>query len=103
MKARLSFLRTLESRRIERLGSGRQIDVDVRIVSATHRDIYKMAAEGAFREDFLYRINTIEIVLPPLRKKERGFGGFLFLILQINLQRKPEEQSAVLSRKQRSG
>ena len=50
-ESQIKLLRTLESRRIERLGSGRQIDVDVRIVSATHRDIYKMAAEDL--EDFI--------------------------------------------------
>ncbi len=76
-ESQIKLLRTLESRRIERLGSGRQIDVDVRIVSATHRDIYKMAAEGAFREDFLYRINTIEIVLPPLRKRKEDLEDFI--------------------------
>lgn len=76
-ESQIKLLRTLESRKIERLGSGRLIDVDVRIVSATHRDIYKMAAEGSFREDFLYRINTIELILPPLRKRKEDLKDFI--------------------------
>lgn len=67
--AQASLLRVLETKRIVRLGSSQEIPVDVRIVSATHRDLVAMVAEGTFREDFLYRINVIRLHNPPLRER----------------------------------
>jgi DNA-binding NtrC family response regulator len=67
MQARL--LRTLEERRVRRLGSDREIPVDVRVVSATHQDLKVAMARGAFREDLYYRLNTFVIHLPPLRER----------------------------------
>lgn len=64
------LLTAIEKKHITRLGSTRQTPIDVRFISATNSDIHQMAAEGLFRQDLLYRINTIEIVVPPLR--ERG-------------------------------
>jgi len=61
------LLRVLESREVLPLGSDNPVAVDVRLISATNRPIEKLVAEGRFREDLLYRINTIEIELPPLR------------------------------------
>jgi DNA-binding NtrC family response regulator len=60
-------LRAVESRRIERLGGTFTIDVDVRIVSATHRDLKAEFAEGRFREDLYYRLRVVTLELPPLR------------------------------------
>jgi DNA-binding NtrC family response regulator len=65
-----SLLHALEEGRIERVGSSRPIPVDVRILAATNVDIRSAVAKGQFRGDLLYRLNTIEITLPPLR--ERG-------------------------------
>ncbi len=67
MQAKL--LRVLESREIRRVGENRAVNVDVRVVCATHRDLPEMVAEGEFREDLMYRINTFEILLPPLRDR----------------------------------
>ena len=67
MQAKL--LRVLESGDIRRVGDNEGIHVDVRVVCATHRDLEKMVEEGEFREDLMYRINTFEIVLPPLRAR----------------------------------
>jgi DNA-binding NtrC family response regulator len=67
MQAKL--LRVLESREIRRVGENKSINVDVRVVCATHRDLHDMVAEGDFREDLVYRINTFEIYLPPLRDR----------------------------------
>jgi len=67
MQAKL--LRVLESREIRRVGENKSIFVDVRVVCATHRDLPEMVAEGDFREDLMYRINTFEIALPPLRDR----------------------------------
>ena len=49
-----------------RLGTNESVDLDVRVISATNRDLRKMVADGTFREDLLYRINTVEVTVPPL-------------------------------------
>jgi DNA-binding NtrC family response regulator len=67
MQAKL--LRVLESGEIRRVGENRPLTVDVRAVCATHRDLGQMVSEGDFREDLMYRINTFEIELPPLRDR----------------------------------
>lgn len=64
------LLAALERREISRLGSTQVTSIDVRLLCATNADIHTEVAEGRFREDLLYRINTIEITIPPLR--ERG-------------------------------
>ncbi|MBQ3877949.1 MAG: sigma-54-dependent Fis family transcriptional regulator [Prevotella sp.] len=64
------LLAALERREISRLGSTQSSPIDVRLVCATNADIHAEVAQGRFREDLLYRINTIEITMPPLR--ERG-------------------------------
>ncbi len=68
MQAKL--LRALQEKQIERVGGEAPVTVDVRVVSATHRDITHMVKEGTFREDLLYRLHIIPVELPPLR--ERG-------------------------------
>ncbi|MBS0209938.1 MAG: sigma-54-dependent Fis family transcriptional regulator [Planctomycetes bacterium] len=67
MQAKL--LRALESGEIRRVGDNDALTVDVRVVCATHRDLEKMVTEGDFREDLLFRINTFEIRVPPLRER----------------------------------
>jgi two-component system NtrC family response regulator len=67
MQAKL--LRVLESGEIRRVGENKATNVDVRVVCATHRDLPEMVAAGEFREDLMYRINTFEIYLPPLRER----------------------------------
>ena len=68
MQAKL--LTTIEKKQITRLGSNKIIPVDVRFICATNADIYRDVEDGRFRQDLLYRINTIELHIPPLR--ERG-------------------------------
>jgi len=63
------LLRVLESGEIRRVGDNESFTVDVRVVCATHRDLDEMVAEGDFREDLMFRINTFEIHLPPLRDR----------------------------------
>jgi len=65
----VKLLRVLQERQIERLGSHRSIDIDVRIVSASLRPLEEEIAEGRFREDLFFRINTVTIHLPPLRER----------------------------------
>ena len=64
-----TLLRVLESGEIKRVGDSESLTVDVRIVCATHRDLNKMISDGEFREDLMYRINTFEVCLPPLRER----------------------------------
>jgi len=63
------LLRVLESGEIERVGSSRSKQVDVRVISATNMDVPAACANGQFREDLLFRLNTVEIHLPPLRER----------------------------------
>jgi DNA-binding NtrC family response regulator len=63
------LLRTLQERQLRRVGGTSQIDVDVRVVSATNRDLRDAASRGQFREELYYRVNVIAIQLPPLRER----------------------------------
>ena len=64
------MLVALQNRSILPLGSDETIAVDIRLIAATNRDLFKMVGEGDFRQDLLYRINTIHIELPPLRQRK---------------------------------
>ena len=66
----VKLLRALQERQIRRVGGTRQIDVDVRVVSASNRDLRDLMAKGQFREELYYRVNVIAISLPPLRERE---------------------------------
>lgn len=63
------LLSAIQNRKITRLGSNRNIDIDVRLICATNCVLLEMANSGKFRQDLLYRINTVEITLPPLRDR----------------------------------
>ena len=63
------FLRVLEERRFERVGGQKAIEVDVRVVAATNRDLAEMVKRGQFREDLYYRLSVIHIEVPPLRER----------------------------------
>jgi DNA-binding NtrC family response regulator len=65
----VKLLRFLEQREFERVGGNRTFKVDVRIVCATHRDLEKKLEDGSFREDLYYRLNVIELQVPPLRER----------------------------------
>lgn len=65
----VKLLRFLESGEVRRVGENEPFQVDVRIVCATNRDLQEMVADGSFREDLVFRVNTFEIHLPPLRER----------------------------------
>ena len=69
MGQQANLLRVLETGEMERVGSSRTIRVDTRIISATNSDLKAAVQEGRFREDLLFRLNTINIHLPPLRDR----------------------------------
>jgi two-component system response regulator HydG len=74
LEVQAKLLRSIQERKIERVGGESTIEVDVRIVSATHRDITEMVKEGSFREDLLYRLHIVPIELPPLRERPSDVG-----------------------------
>lgn len=63
------LLAALQNREVTRLGSNRKIPVDIRLIAATNRDLPAMVAQSLFREDLFYRINTIQLEIPPLRNR----------------------------------
>ena len=65
----VKLLRVLQERVIERVGGGKSIEIDVRIVAATHRDLEQHIADGKFREDLFYRLDVFPIEMPPLRER----------------------------------
>lgn len=69
LQAQAKILRVLQNRSVCRVGSNRQKKINIRLITATNCDIMKMIKEGRFREDLLYRINTIMIEVPPLRDR----------------------------------
>jgi len=74
----VKLLRVLEERTIERLGSVREIKLDIRLLAATNRDVDKMVKEGVLREDLYYRLNVVNVHLPPLAER----GGDILLLAQ---------------------
>lgn len=81
----IKLLRVLETKQIERIGSNKLMDVDFRLVSATNKDLKNATAEGKFREDLYFRINTIEVKIPPLRKRREDLEDLInFFIDRYN-------------------
>jgi DNA-binding NtrC family response regulator len=64
------FLRVLQEKRVQPLGSSSEIDVDFRLICASHKDLKKMTEKGLFRQDLYFRLNVVEIDLPPLRERK---------------------------------
>jgi DNA-binding NtrC family response regulator len=69
LAAQAKLLRALEERQVMRLGATRPTDIDARVIAATHRPLERLAAEGAFRPDLLYRLQVVTVELPPLRER----------------------------------
>jgi len=77
------LLAVIENRQFTRIGSNQQIPTDIRLICATNRNLENMVKEGLFREDLLYRINTIQIEMPPLRDR----GNDIFILAEFFLKK----------------
>ena len=80
MQAKL--LTVLQNRKITRIGSNKVIPVDIRLLSATNKNIQDMVDSGTFREDLLYRLNTIHLEIPPLRERREDIHLFIDYFMQ---------------------
>ena len=83
LEAQARLLRLLQEKEVRRLGATQTRSVDIRLVAATHRNLKQLAAEGLFREDLYYRLNVIELIIPPLRER----GSDIIEIAQALLQK----------------
>lgn len=77
------LLRALETKSIERVGSNRNIDLNIRLISATNKNLDKAITAETFREDLFYRINTFEITIPPLRERKEDLPKLIAYFLKI--------------------
>ena len=91
--AQVKLLRVLQEREFERVGGGKTIRVNVRLVAATNRDLEQMVKDGEFREDLYYRLNVIPIDLPPLRKR----GEDIKLLVNFFLDRSMQNHKKLVS------
>ncbi|MFO0850540.1 MAG: sigma-54 dependent transcriptional regulator [Gemmataceae bacterium] len=69
LNMQVKLLRVIQERRIERVGGNEPIEVDVRLIAATHQPLEKMVRDGTFREDLYYRLNVVRVEIPPLRDR----------------------------------
>jgi len=87
METQVKLLRVLQERRFEPVGSDKSVSIDVRVITATHRNLEKMIAEGTFREDLYYRLNVVSITLPPLRDRREDLVELIFSFLKKSVQK----------------
>ncbi len=87
----VKILRVLEERKVERIGSNTSLDIDVRVVAATNKNLEQMVHDGEFREDLFYRLNVIPLHIPPLRQRVGDIPVLLhhFIEHYVNIIGKP--------------
>jgi two-component system response regulator PilR (NtrC family) len=98
----VKLLRAIQEKRVRPIGGEQEFPVDVRIISATHKQLAQLVEKGEFRQDLFYRINVIELPLPPLRERTEDISlltqHFLTRISRQNNIRKPKISNAALAR-----
>lgn len=96
MELQTKLLRVLQDHAFERLGSNRTISVNVRIISATHRNLEEMVEKGTFREDLYYRLKVFPIVIPPLRDRPSDIPALVIHYVDTYARRMKKEVPTVL-------
>ena len=81
-EVQVQLLRALQERKVRPVGSAEDVDIDVRLLSATNEDLKKAIAEGRFREDLYHRLNELEILVPPLRERKADIPSFAAFFLE---------------------
>jgi DNA-binding NtrC family response regulator len=76
------ILRVLEEREFERVGGEKTIKVDVRVIAATNQDLYALVQQGKFREDLYYRINVVNILIPPIRQRKEDIEPLVLYFIK---------------------
>lgn len=96
------LLTALQNRTVVPVGASQAVAVDIRLICATNENLYQAVTEGSFRQDLLYRINTVEIVLPPLRDRKEDIPLLLDWYLQHYSQRYQRDQLYISAADKRS-
>ena len=87
MSQQAKLLRVIETGEFERVGSSRTLHANVRIISATNSNLHEEVAAGRFRQDLLFRLNTIEVALPPLRERREDIAPLAAHFLRQHAER----------------
>ena len=92
------ILHVLQDREFTKLGSNRNVEVDVRVIAATNRDLEKMMQQGTFREDLYYRLQVIEVHIPPLRERREEIPQLIefFLLKFASVYRRPSTRPSLV-------
>lgn len=93
LNTQTKLLRVLEDKSIERVGGNKKLDINIRLISATNKNIYEEIKKGNFREDLLYRVNGIVINIPPLRERKEDIEEFIYFFIkkfEIEMKKKIE-------------
>jgi two-component system response regulator PilR (NtrC family) len=91
LSMQVKLLRALQEKQVRPVGTLKEVRVDVRILSATHRDLGKLVKQGKFREDLFYRINVIDLYIPPLRERTEDIPDLVAKILKKLSSNMPSE------------
>jgi two-component system response regulator AtoC len=91
LSMQVKLLRVLQNRTIERLGGTRSIPVDVRVITASKRNLAQMVAEGQFRDDLFYRLSVIPVALPPLRDRREDIPILVDFFMKRAFRRRGED------------
>lgn len=95
LNMQVKLLRVIQEKAVRPVGASQEIPVDVRILSASHKNLVRLVADGAFREDLYYRINVIELTIPPLRERKEDIPLFVDQLLEALADKMGMEKPAI--------